>query len=47
MFRFKTIFGERALSREDSRLRTELKLAFSMLNRMFELGMPQSYAVTV
>lgn len=47
IFRFKTIFGERALSREDSRLRTELKLAFSMLNRMFELGMPQSYAVTV
>lgn len=47
MFRFKTIFGEKALSREDSRLRTELKLAFSMLNRMFELGMPESYAVTV
>lgn len=47
MFRFKTIFGERALSREDSRLRTELKLGFSILNRMFELGMPESYAVTV
>jgi len=47
MFRFKTIFGERALSREDSRLQTELKLAFSMLNRMFELGMPESYAVAV
>lgn len=47
MFRFKTIFGERALSREDSRLRTELKLAFKLLNRMFELGMPESYAVTV
>lgn len=47
MFRFKTIFGERALSREDSRLRTELQLAFAMLNRMFELGMPESYAVTV
>lgn len=45
MFRFKTIFGERALSREDSRLRTELKLAFAMLNRMFALGMPESYAV--
>jgi len=45
MFRFKTIFGERALSREDSRLKTELKLSFSLLNRMFELGMPDSYAV--
>lgn len=47
MFRFKTILGERALSREDSRLRTELKIGFSMLNRMFQLGMPQSYAVTI
>lgn len=47
IFRFKTIFGERALSREDSRLRTELKLGFKILNRMFQLGMPESYAVTV
>lgn len=47
MFRFKTILGERALSREDSRLRTELKLGFKILNRMFRLGMPNSYAVTV
>lgn len=47
IFRFKTIFGERALSREDSRLRTELKLGFKLLNRMFALGMPDSYAVTV
>lgn len=46
MFRFKTILGERALSREDSRLQTELKLGFNILNRMFELGMPESYAVT-
>lgn len=47
MFRFKTIFGERSLSREDSRITTELKLAFSILNRMFELGMPDSYVVNV
>lgn len=46
MFRFKTIFGDRVLSREDRRQVTELKLAFAMLNRMFELGRPESYAVT-
>jgi hypothetical protein len=44
--RFKRILGERVLSGEDSRQRTELKLAFKILNRMFELGMPESYAVT-
>src|SRR3989338_253104 len=47
MFRYKTILGERALSREGSRLRTEVKLGFLILNRMFQLGMPESYAVTV
>jgi len=47
MFRYKTNFGEKVLSREDSRQRTELKLGFSMLNIMFQLGMPDSYAVTV
>jgi hypothetical protein len=47
MFRYKTILGEKVLSREDSRQRTELKLGFSILNRMFQLGMPNSYAVTI
>lgn len=47
MFRFKTIFGDHIQSREDRRQATELKLAFAMLNRMFELGRPDSYAVTV
>jgi len=47
MFRFKTTFGEKVLAREDSRQRTELKLGFSMLNTMFQLGMPDSYAVAV
>ena len=47
MFRYKTIFSEKVLSREDSRQRTELKLGFSMLNTMFQLGMPDSYVVTV
>lgn len=47
MFRFKTIFGDHVQSREDRRQVTELKLAFAMLNRMFELGRPDSYAVTM
>jgi hypothetical protein len=47
MFRYKTIFSEKVLSREDSRQQTELKLGFSMLNTMFQLGMPDSYVVTV
>jgi len=47
MFRFKTIFGDQVLAREDRRQATELKLALSLLNRMFELGRPESYAVTV
>lgn len=46
MFRFKTIFGDRLLSREDSRQTTEIKLGLSLLNRMFDLGRPESYAVT-
>ena len=45
IFRYKTIFSEKVLSREDSRQRTELKLGFSMLNIMFQLGMPDSYVV--
>jgi len=47
IFRYKTIPGDKVLSRDDSRQRTELKLGFSILNRMFQLGMPDSYAVTV
>lgn len=47
IFRYKTILGDRVLSREDSRQRTELKLGFSILNRMFQLGMPDSYAVAI
>ena len=47
MFRYKTILGDKVMSREDSCQRTELELGFSILNRMFQLGMPDSYAVTV
>lgn len=46
IFRFKTIFGDRLRSREDARQVTEMKLAVNALNRMFQLGMPESYAVT-
>lgn len=46
MFRLKTILGDRVLAREDSRQRTEMKIGFSILNRMLQLGMPDSYAVT-
>lgn len=47
IFRFKTIFGDHVLAREERRQITELKLALSLLNRMFQLGMPESYVVTV
>lgn len=47
IFRYKTILGDKVMSREDSRQRTELKLGFSILNRMFQLGMPDSYAVII
>jgi len=47
MFRYKTILGDRVMSREDARQRTELELGFSILNRMFQLGMPDSYTVGV
>lgn len=45
MFRLKTIFGDRIRSREWSRQVTELKLTCVALNRMWALGMPQSYRV--
>lgn len=47
MFRYKTILGDKVTAREDSRQRSELKLGFSILNRMFQLGMPDSYATFV
>lgn len=44
-FRWKTIFGDRLKSRAEARQRTEVRIMASALNRMFSLGMPDSYAV--
>jgi hypothetical protein len=46
IFRYKTILGHYVLSREATRQRIELLLGFKILNRMWQLGMPDSYAVT-
>lgn len=46
-FRFKTIIGDRLRSRNQSSQKTEVMIAFNILNKMFSLGMPDSYAVTV
>lgn len=45
IFRLKTIFTERLRSREVERQRTEVMVRCRALNRMTELGMPESYAV--
>lgn len=44
-FRWKTIFGEYLRSRAEARQRSEVRIIASALNRMFSLGMPDSYAV--
>jgi len=46
MFRFKTIFGDRLSSRNDQNQRNEINIKLSILNKMFELGKPDSYPVT-
>lgn len=43
MFRWKTILGDRVRSRVRARQVTELMLGAVVLNRMFSLGMPESY----
>jgi len=45
MFRFKTIFGDRLSSRKDQNQRNEINIKLSILNKMFELGRPESYSV--
>ena len=47
LFRFKRIISRVLRSRERSRERTEARLGCKILNRMRQLGMPESYAVTV
>lgn len=44
-FRWKTIFGDRLRSRTEARQRTEVRIMASALNRMFSLGMPDSYII--
>lgn len=44
-FRWKTIFGDRLRSRVEARQRTEIRIVAAALNRMFSLGMPDSYAI--
>jgi Transposase DDE domain len=45
MMRFKTIFSDRLKAREWRRQETELRVRCAAMNRMTQLGMPQSYAV--
>nr|AXL06088.1 IS5/IS1182 family transposase [uncultured bacterium] len=44
IFRLKTLFSDKLRSREVERQRTEVMIRCLTLNRMTELGMPQSYA---
>jgi len=46
MFRFKTVFGGELNARKFKRQRTEFMIKVSILNKMTQMGMPDSYAVT-
>lgn len=45
MFRYKTILGDRLVSRNKAIQATEVAIKWNVLNRMTELGMPESYKV--
>jgi hypothetical protein len=45
MFRFKTMLGDRLASRRESTQATEVAIKLDVLNRMTELGRPESYRV--
>jgi IS5 family transposase len=45
MFRLKTLFSDRLRSREVERQRTEVMMRCAALNRMTQLGMPESYPI--
>lgn len=45
MFRYKTVLGERLTARREWTQATEVSIKLDALNRMTELGMPQSYKV--
>ena len=45
MFRFKTIFGEEMKARCEANQKTEARIKARCINKMTELGMPQSVRV--
>jgi hypothetical protein len=45
MIRIKTIFSVRLRAREWRRQEAELRVRCAAMNRMTQLGMPQSYAI--
>jgi len=45
IFRLKTLFADKLKSREVQRQATEVRIRCAALNRMTELGMPQSYPI--
>jgi hypothetical protein len=47
MFRHKTILGDRLMARKKTTQATELAVKCDVLNRMTELGMPDSYKVAI
>ena len=46
MFRLKTLLGDRLVSRKKQTQVTESTIKVHVLNRMLELGMPDSYKLT-
>ena len=45
MFRLKTTFGDRLVARKLATQQTEVRVRCAALNRMTQLGMPDSYPV--
>lgn len=45
MFRFKTISGDKLVSREDCQQKTETAIKINILNQFTQLGRPYSYPV--
>lgn len=45
MFRFKTICGDKLISRSDANQNTETTIKINILNKITHLGMPNSYPV--
>jgi hypothetical protein len=46
MFRYKTIFGDKIMSRNNKNEKVEVRLSCSILNRMTAIGMPKSIRVS-